>query len=379
MVMQMIWPKEGGGSLRRFLGIRRNLLNNRMNDSRRLKGPMTLFDFRRRDDAADLRDSLSPDRMRGLFGGWRVSDDSVIGGASTSNFGFRNDCNDHDENNTQKQQQQKSPPFLRWTGTISTEINQNSQLARNITRSGFAAILSPEYPLSAPLGAQFRALEICCRTDGRTYAVNLHVETMFPEDMYQGFISGQTGQQTMPEVLIDTMNDADSEFDKPPSLERGPRPSLDVRKHMKNRQQFIQQRDPNNHPYHGHPPAGFQRLILPFDAFALTSRGRLRQQQRDLDGAVNIESIGFTLMDGQDGDFCFDLVSLRAVNVVEGEVVGTLEDEAREEELRKLIKPEEGGGKEDEDEGADVDDDESEQKPEKEHVLTDVRDKSDKQ
>jgi hypothetical protein len=61
----------------------------------------------------------------------------------------------------------------------------------------------------------------------------------------------------------------------------------------------------------------------------------MRYTQRDLDGSVNIESIGFTLMDGKDGDFCFDLVSLRAVNIMGGEVVGTKEEDAREEELVK--------------------------------------------
>ena len=44
-------------------------------------------------------------------------------------------------------------------------------------------------------------------------------------------------------------------------------------------------------------------------------------------------------MDGKDGDFNFDLVSLRAVNVMNGEVVGTLEDERREEEFRDGLRP----------------------------------------
>ena len=70
----------------------------------------------------------------------------------------------------------------------------------------------------------------------------------------------------------------------------------------------------------------------------LTSRGRMRHSQRILDGAINIESIGFTLMDGKDGDFVFDLVSVRAVNVLEGEVVGSLQDEAREEEFMNSMR-----------------------------------------
>lgn len=74
------------------------------------------------------------------------------------------------------------------------------------------------------------------------------------------------------------------------------------------------------------------RFILPFKDFMLTSRGRMRTQQRALDN-VFLESIGFTLMDGKDGDFCFDLISIRAVNVLEGDIVGSLEDEEREDAL----------------------------------------------
>lgn len=365
MVVQLIWPKEGGGSLRRFLGIRQRLLNAQHTDPRPLRGPMTLFDFRQVDDAADVRESLNPNRTRGLFGGWRVSDDGVIGGYSTSRMEFNEGVFTNNEGgkgaadsdgSTEAEDSASSPPFLRWSGTISTKINHQSQLSRNVTRSGFAAILSPEYPLSAPLGNKYRALEICCRTDGRTYAVNLHVETMFPEDMYQGFIVGggngdgngsstQVMQQSaiVENVVLDHRNDSDIGFNdvqqsKSLSIKR-PKPSLDVREHLKNRQQYIQSKNPSNtDTYHGYPPHGFQRLVLPFTNFALTSRGRLRHTQRDLDGSVNIESIGFTLMDGKDGDFCFDLLSLRAVNVLQGEVVGTLDEDEREDELRDILK-----------------------------------------
>ncbi|KAL7535418.1 hypothetical protein ACHAXR_006480 [Thalassiosira sp. AJA248-18] len=354
MVLQFLLPKEGGGSLRRFLGIRQRLRHEVWNDPRPLRGPMPLFDFRLRDDAADLRSSLIPDRNRGLFGDWRVSDDSVIGGFSTSRMEFNEGVDTTTEEKNPSAP--SSPPFLRWSGTLSTKINKKSHLARNVTRSGFAAILSPEYPLSAPLGNKYRALEICCRTDGRTYAVNLHVETMFPEDMYQGFIVGGGKQQqnvnddSLEKNSTDDWHGYDSTLDSTNSTinsdeeddqksEEQPESSLDIRQHLKNRQKYIGRRDPDLHPYHGHPPAGFQRLLLPFTDFALTSRGRLRHAQRDLDGSVNIESIGFTLMDGQDGDFCFDLVSLRAVNVLQGEVVGTVEDDAREEELRNSLRP----------------------------------------
>jgi len=339
VLRQLLLPKEGGGSLRRFLGMRQRLFKDQWQDNRPLRGPVPLFDFRRRDDAADVRDSLRPGRTRGLFGGWRVSDDSVIGGYSTSQMDFiEDDKEEEDIKNT-------SPPFLRWSGTISTDINHQSQLAKNVTRSGFAAVLSPEFPYAANLGNKYKALEICCRTDGRTYAVNLHVETMFPEDMYQGFIVGGTGEQSisadddddnLSQERVYTNEEEESSTEKAVEL---PEESLDVRKHLQNRRDLIRRTtlSSDDHPYHGHPPTGFQRFILPFKDFALTSRGRLRLNQRDLDGAVNIDAIGFTLMDGVDGHFCFDLVSLRAVNVLQGEVVGNLEDTLKEEEFEKRI------------------------------------------
>ena len=342
VLRQLLLPKEGGGSLRRFIGMRQRLYRDQWQDNRPLRGPVPLFDFRRRDDAADVRESLRPDRMRGLFGGWRVSDDSVIGGYSTSKMEFKesktssetNDDNDREE----KEPTSSTPPFLRWSGTISTEINRQSQLARNVTRSGFAAILSPEYPYSAPLGNKYKALEICCRTDGRTYAVNLHIETMFPEDMYQGFLIGGTGSTEHNYNNSNTTTDGGNEQTIEEELEQ-PEPSLDVREHLQNRRNLIRKTtlSSDDHPYYGHPPLGFLRYILPFKDFALTSRGRMRLNQRDLDGAVNIESIGFTLMDGKDGDFCFDLVSLRAVNVLQGEVISNLEDTKREEEFEDRI------------------------------------------
>jgi hypothetical protein len=298
-------------------------------------------------DAADLRSSIHAKR-RGVFPGWRVSDDSVIGGFSTSKMEFIDESQAIEDDRTREGS--TSVPFLRWSGNINTEINRQSHLARNITRSGFAAILSPEYPFGAPLGNGYTALEICCRTDGRTYAVNLHVETMFPEDMYQGFIvgGGGGGSTLRPRPIANEDSTAAASTSEKASeiktVPDEPSQSLDVRDYLKSRQNRVASIDPSLNPKSGFPPVGFQRLILPFRDFALTSRGRMRQTQRDLDGAVNIESIGFTLMDGKDGDFTFDLVSLRAVNVLEGDVIGNLEDEAREEMIKQQFLEEAGKG-----------------------------------
>lgn len=302
-----------------------------------------------------------------------MSDDGVIGGYSSSHMQFHDNNNAHDDgvemgvspssSSTSTSTiasaaaSSSSPPFLRWSGTIDTRINPHSHLARGVTRSGFAAILSPDYPFGAPLSNQYKALEICCRTDGRTYAVNLHIETYFPEDMYQGFLVGKPSDEEggngetndfirQQRQLLQQRKQEDNgertsveEVDATTTTPTGQQP-LDVREHLRNRRNLIRKTylSADDHPYYGYPPLGFQRYILPFKNFALTSRGRMRHSQRALDGAVNIESIGFTLMDGQDGDFVFDLISLRAVNVLEGEVVGSLEDEAREEEFRNSLR-----------------------------------------
>ena len=312
MVLQRLLPKEGG-PFRRFLAIRQRLYRDAYYDDRPLPGPISLFDFRVKDDAADLRDSIGA-KNRGLFAGWRVSDDSVIGGYSTSSMVSVSN----------------QVPYLRWSGSISTKINKTNPRARHITRSGFAAIMTPEYPFGAPLGNRYKALEICCRTDGRTYACNLNVETYFPGDMYQAFIGrdGMVNEDEQP-TIIDHEQSQDLRTE-----DEEPNQSLDVREYIQHRYKRMYKIDPSNDPITGFPPKGFTRLILPFTAFTLSSQGRERMEQRDLDGAVKIESIGFTLMDGKDGDFFFDLVSIRAVNVLEGEVVGTSEDEAREEEMR---------------------------------------------
>jgi len=108
-------------------------------------------------------------------------------------------------------------------------------------------------------------LEIVCRTDGRTYTVNLQVSSFFPGDMYQGYINLPPTHPDKSKICPDT-------------------------------------------------GGGFERLVLPFNKFALTAYGRMREIQRELDNNVEVQHVGFTIMDGQDGDFQLDLSRIRAVN-----------------------------------------------------------------
>lgn len=236
--------------------------------------PLTIFDFKRLDDAADARAvDFGP-----TTGGWRVSDDEVIKGYSRGTLDLVDGTNDDsddgggdggsdgthvgsDDGDTIQEQQ----PFMRWTGNIDTTIGPESRAKR----SGFCAIRCPEFPFGVPISSRYNALEINCRTDGRVYTVNLKVSSYFPDDLYQALI---------------TVDGSDSD------------------------------RDSDN--------SEFLTLVLPFTDFVLTSNGLVRQTQRKLDGRIKMEHLGFTLMDGKDGPFKFDLARIRAVNYYHGSIIG---------------------------------------------------------
>eukprot|EP00980_Cylindrotheca_fusiformis_P031731 scaffold26875_cov122-Cylindrotheca_fusiformis.AAC.1 len=276
--------------MRRYLKFQQAMSKKRWFEvDRERNGPIALFDFSDKDDAIDA--ALIDEGSK--KGGWRISDDSTIGGYSKGKFQLITTSQDYqcvmkgeeptsllelietgkldpeertfqahelDEEGDTSSTPDKFVPFVRWNGTIDTRINESS----GVQRSGFCAIRSPEFPFGgADLGGRYNGLEIMCRSDGRPYSVNLKVDTFIPEDIFQTFIN------------------------IPPTIEPGSEIC---------------------------PETGgkFDRVVLLFQHFIVTSGGRMRATQRDLDNRVRIESIGFTLMDGVDGDFQFDLARIRA-------------------------------------------------------------------
>jgi hypothetical protein len=270
---------------------------------RERNGPISLWDFSRLEDAQDAA-WVDETTKRG---GWRISDDSVIGGFSRATLELVQTPEDYqcilrgepslsmmdpttikevpslvggEDEEDGEQGEVSFTPFVRWKGVIDTRINpiKNSnpeESRKNIQRSGFCAIRSSEYPFSGvDLGGRYNGLEITCRSDGRPYSVNLKCESFIQDDMFQCFIS------------------------IPPTIESSSEEKDNI------------------------SGGRFDQVVLLFRHFIVTAGGRTRTNQRELDNAIKIQSIGFTLMDGVDGDFQFDLAKIRAVNYDETGVIG---------------------------------------------------------
>jgi len=303
-------PPGGGGALRRFIRLRRELYekkfdptkisasSNNMNpffvnkDHKEGESsdteivatpPLALFDFNKKDDAMDGKAI----EFGTTKGGWRLADDGIIGGYSTGSAIFvdpsvqHNQDNDQFHNDTDRESNNISP-FISWSGIIDTRIGKKSR----VQKSGFCTIRSPDCSLppfsyGLPLDTNYNALEIRCRTDSRIYAVNLKVSTYMEDDLYQGFIN----------VKPDDVSPSSSIQDSGDSFTR--------------RSDWI-------------------TLVMPFRDFVLTSSGRERAQQRDLDGSIIFQNLGFTLMDGIDGPFQFDIARIRAVNYDDGKILNDI-------------------------------------------------------
>lgn len=349
-------------------------------------GPLTLFDFTRPDDAADVL-SLSPSR-RGTTSSttlysrlrkrdaWRISDDRVIGGYSESLAHLIRpsppaveDDNNNDKEGTQAVGQEKDKdekkeeekqnttaktriqpddtakddkdllpgdhhhddqendsdndndtpvdnavqrPFLRWYGDLDTTVGLES----NARRSGFAALRSPTFHLGgANLQGAYTALEVTCRSDGRVYTLNLQVTTGMPDIIFQGHIdvpataAGKWDRLYLPFFEFGgpgarnfaTRRQASQIIDEEDE-ELGD--DDDVRKHDTTINQYRQEHFRRHHSAYRHS----------------LEIGDLQDERVRLDNKIIIESVGFTLMDGQDGPFQFDLQQIRAVNFFENEV-----------------------------------------------------------
>lgn len=71
----------------------------------------------------------------------------------------------------------------------------------------------------------------------------------------------------------------------------------------------------------------FQQCVVPFSSCRLTSMGREKMANLEMDDRVKIESIGITLMDGINGPFIIDIARIRAVTIDEdGAVYDPVED-----------------------------------------------------
>ena len=332
MIWKKVFPPQGGGAVRRWVRMRKEMfefgmnqsLNQHSNDSNDTSTstsgasssssssssssqapttlpmkPLTMFDFRRADDAADARAVDIGSKLQG----WRISDDEVLGGYSRANFTLMGAENQDQDPNQDQDLEHKTEsvseihdpssssttntktPFIRWQGNIDTRIPPKSRAKR----SGFCAIRCPEFPFGGiPVGSKYNALEVQCRTDGRSYTLNLKVQTFFPDDLYQSMIS---------------VNEKEVEDMKAlKRLKEGQKDSRGLNLMERHSDDGDDDDD------------GFISVVLPFQDFILTSHGRVKAQQRTLDGAIQLQHLGLTLMDGIDGPFQIDLAKIRLVN-----------------------------------------------------------------
>jgi hypothetical protein len=247
-------------------------------------GPVTLYDFKLEEDYLDVTNRSSKQTPNV---GWRLVDDSItIRGYSESSIQLVSAPEEYQLNENRQSNHDTFIPFVRWSGTIDTRVpgdddsaepTQDARHNRKVQRSGFASLQSPSFfSLSGQDGAanldgRFNGLEITCRTDGRPYAVQLKIlDSYIPDDLYQCFLN-------VPPTKVDHNMSTEDSFDK---------------------------------------------IVLLFQHFFVTAGGKLRAKQRTLDNRIQIQAVNFTLMDGVNGNFQFDLARIRAVNYDDRGVIG---------------------------------------------------------
>jgi hypothetical protein len=319
MLYRMFFPTAGGGWFRRYTNFQQQLMKQLWDtpDVYPL-GPLTLFDFGRSDDAADvLTTGKSYSRAR-QQDAWRLSDDRVIGGYSESlaHLLRPSDAEKEEgddtvsssdtvlaaENESAEEADESllpsaARPHLRWYGEIDTAVGLES----TVHRSGFAALRSPLFAMGgANLKGAYTALEVTCRSDGRVYTINLQVSTSLPSDLFQGQIDVPASS----EGKWDRLYLPFSEFGFLSPSDR----SFSNRKQANSN--LIQQEEKKD-------PRSRRRRSVQRHSLEV---GGTEDNVARLDDKICIESIGFTLMDGQDGPFEFDLAQIRAVNFNEDSV-----------------------------------------------------------
>lgn len=281
MVWNRIFPKAGGGSARRWLRINEEKFKKRRVD-RLLKGPITLFDFSHIDDAADaLRTARD--------GGWRLSDDEVIGGYSSANLKVitsheqldQESMNDSSGNLkvTSTNSNESFRPFIRWQGKLDTRIGETSK----VERSGFCAIKSPSFGSAASFnGFGYNAMEVTCRaSSNRDFTINVEISNMMPGlELYQNTLS-------IPEAWIE-----------------------------------------DNKRMIRVAPDGFVNIITPLKEFQSIARNRVKDLHKNISLGAEVDSIGVILKDRIDGNFTFDLAKVRLINFYHGEILGEEDEDA---------------------------------------------------
>ena len=136
-------------------------------------------------------------RSRAAVSRWVSGSDSSIGGMSTCTVAFEG------EDLAEREQEMKAEVaetkgsqvvlgkaptaegggFLKFTGEISLDCAPG----KDLFRTGYCATRSPKFDPPLELDA-FEGLRLRVRTDGRAYSVNVKVDTIVDEDLYQGFV-----------------------------------------------------------------------------------------------------------------------------------------------------------------------------------------------
>ena len=211
--------------------------------------------------------------------GWRVVTDgsSELQGASIAAVTIMTEAGGGDQTPT---------TFARFSGTLSKRMAGHKEQVR----TGFAALRSDEWDPPKAL-SEMDVLELKLRSDGRTYAVNLNVDSFNHEDIYQGVV------QAAPLSGGGEAEEAAALGEGEGSSSSSSSSSSSVSSTTATEPQW-------------------RTLTLPLHNFVLTRRGRESASQRMLDGDARIKSVGILLADHVDGPFQLDVASIVARSAV---------------------------------------------------------------